>query len=169
MNIMTYLTGLTASGSPNYNFVLKDPDGTGEALTYIPEIVVKTQSTTITATDLQKSILKPYYTIRSSLLEGSTAIGGNPTGAALPIIGIVDKYSAYGDYFTGQSDIQFTVTKKGQISDIITSIHDPDGEYANVDKTSAVIYKIEKLKPPPVNIFAELLKESEESQKKKKK
>ena len=167
MNILTYLTGLTASGSPNYNFVLKDPNGTGEALTYIPEIVVKTQSTTITATDLQKSILKPYYTIRSSLLEGATAIGGNPSGASLPIIGIVDKYSAYGDYFTGQSDIQFTVTKKAQIADIITSIHDPDGEYANVDNTSAVIYKLEKLKSPPINIIAELLKESEKDKKKK--
>ena len=167
MNIMTYLTGLTASGAGNYNFVLKDPNGTGEALMYIPEIVVKTQSTTITATDLQKSILKPYYTIRSSLLEGATAIGGNPTGAALPIIGIVDKYSAYGDYFTGQSDLQFTVTKKGQIADIITSIHDPDGEYANVDNTSAVIYKVEKLKAPPINIIAELLKETQKDKKKK--
>jgi len=161
MNILTYRTAVTASGGDNYNFLLIDPNGTGEALTYIPEIVVKTQSTTITATDLQKSILKPYYTIRSSLLEGATAIGGNPTGAALPIIGIVDKYSAYGDYFTGQSDLQFTVTKKGQISDIVTSIHDPDGEFANVDNTSAVIYKLEKLKAPPINIIAELLKESQ--------
>ena len=165
INILTYLTAETASLAPNYNFALKDPDGTGEALMYVPEIVVKTQSTTITATDLQKSILKPYYTIRSSLLEGATAIGGNPTGAALPIIGIVDKYSAYGDYFTGQSDLQFTITKQSQISDIVTSIHDPDGEYANVDNTSAVIYKLEKLKAPPINIIAELLKESEKKKK----
>ena len=167
MNILTYFTAATASGAPNYNFLLHDPNGTGQALMYIPEIVVKTQSTTITATDLQKSILKPYYTIRSSLLEGATSIGGNPTGAALPIIGIVDKYSAYGDYFTGQSDIQFTVTRKGQISDIVTSIHDPDGEFANVDNTSAVIYKLEKLKAPPIDIIAELLKESEKVKKKK--
>ena len=76
------------------------------------EVAIKTESTTITATDLQKSVLRPYYTIRSNILEGASAIGGNPTGANLPIISIVDKYSGASDYFLGNpSDIQFTVTK----------------------------------------------------------
>ncbi len=124
------------------------------------EVAVLTESTTITATDLQKSVLRPYYTIRSNILEGATAIGGNPTGANLPIISIVDKYSGASDYFLGNpSDIQFTVTKPTMIADITTSIHDSDGEYANVDKTSAVIYKIQKVKSAPVNIIEEILKD----------
>ncbi len=124
------------------------------------EVAVLTQSTTITATDLQKSVLRPYYTIRSDILEGATAIGGNPTGANLPIISIVDKYSGASDYFLGNpSDIQFTVTKPTMIADITTSIHDSDGEYANVDKTSSVIYKIQKVKSAPVNIIEEILKD----------
>ncbi len=124
------------------------------------EVAVLTESTTITATDLQKSVLRPYYTIRSNILEGASAIGGNPTGANLPIISIVDKYSAASDYFLGNpSDIQFTVTKPTMIADITTSIHDSDGEYANVDKTSSVIYKIQKVKPAPVNIIEEILKD----------
>ena len=125
------------------------------------EVAVLTQSTAITATDIQKSVLRPYYTIRSNILEGATAIGGNPTGSNLPIIGIVDKYSGASDYFLGNpSDIQFTVTKPTMIADITTSIHDSDGEYANVDKTSAVIYKIEKIKRTPVGIIEEILKEN---------
>lgn len=140
-----------------------DPDAgsTAGARTFNPEIVQKTQSTSITATDLQKSVLKPYYTIRSSLLEGVTSIGGNPTGADLPIISIIDKYSASSDYFLGNpSDLEFTVTRNTTVADITTSIHDPDGELSNVNGTSAVIYKIEKLKSAPVNIIAELLKEN---------
>ncbi len=120
---------------------------------------VITKSTTITATDLQKSMLRPYYTIRSNILEGASAIGGNPTGSNLPIISIVDKYSAKGDYFLGNpSGIEFTITKPTMLADITTSIHDSDGRYANVDKTSAVIYKISKVKRAPVDIIDEILK-----------
>ena len=51
------------------------------------------------------------------------------------------------------SDIQFTVTKPTMIADITTSIHDSDGEYANVDKTSSVIYKIQKVRRTPVGLI----------------
>jgi len=134
------------------------------------EVSVLTQSTTITATDIQKSVLRPYYTIRSNILEGATAIGGNPTGANLPIISIVDKYSAASDYFLGNpSNIDFTVTKPTIVADITTSIHDSDGEYANVDKTSAVIYKISRVRRTPPSIIEEILDESNEKNKKNKK
>ncbi len=129
-----------------------------------------TTSTSITATDLKKSVLRPYYTIRSNILEGSSAIGGNPTGADLPIISIVDKYSAANDYFMGNpSDIQFTVTKPTMISDITTSIHDSDGVYANVDKTSAVIYKIQKVKKTPIGLIQQIMEDAEKESKKNKK
>jgi hypothetical protein len=132
------------------------------------EVTVLTQSTTITASDIQKSVLRPYYTIRSNILEGATAIGGNPTGANLPIIAIVDKYSAASDYFMGNQSIEFTVTKPTMVADITTSIHDSDGEYANVDRTSAVIYKITKVRRTPVGIIDEIL-EGEKKQNKNKK
>ena len=122
------------------------------------EVTILTQSTTITATDIQKSVLRPYYTIRSNILEGASAIGGNPTGANLPIISVIDKYSAASDYFLGNpSNIIFTVTKPTILSDITTSIHDSDGEYANVDKTSSIIYKIEKFKVTPTDLIQDIL------------
>ena len=158
--------GFVYAGQTNFSEFTVDK---AQPLELWNQVDVLTQSTTITATDLQKSVLRPYYTIRSNILEGATAIGGNPTGANLPIISIVDKYSAASDYFLGNpSDIQFTVTKPTMIADITTSIHDSDGEYANVDKTSAVIYKITKIKRTPVGLIEEIL-EGETKEKKQKK
>jgi len=134
------------------------------------QVDILTQSTTITATDIQKSVLRPYYTIRSDILEGHSAIGGNPTGANLPIISVVDKYSAASDYFLGNpSDMVFTVTKPTMIADITTSIHDSDGRYANVDKTSAVIYKIQRTRRTAPSIIEEILQDEADEQKKEKK
>jgi hypothetical protein len=156
-----------AGGNSDNNYVFNPV--TAQPLELWNQVDVLTQSTTITATDIQKSVLRPYYTIRSNILEGATAIGGNPTGANLPIIAVVDKYSAASDYFMGNpSDIQFTVTKPTMIADITTSIHDSDGEYANVDKTSAVIYKITKIRRTPQSIIEEILEEGEKDKKKKK-
>ena len=157
-----YAGGATLS-PPSYAFTPSNAN----PLELWNEVTVLTQSTTIAATDIQKSVLRPYYTIRSDILEGATAIGGNPTGANLPIISIVDKYSAASDYFLGNpSDIQFTVTKPTMIADITTSIHDSDGEYANVDKTSSVIYKIQKVRKTPIGLIEELLSGDKKKQKK---
>lgn len=138
-------------------------------LSYIPEVTIKTQSMAITASDIQKSVLKPYYAIRSSILEGYTAIGGDPTGANLPLVSVVDKYSAQGDFYFGKGSIQFTVTKPTVIADITTAITDPDGELSNCDESSAIVYKITKLKRTPENILEMIFKEAEKAQKKIKK
>ena len=166
-------TAINTGGNDEFVYSAGSPSFTpanAKPLELWNQVDVLTQSTTITATDLQKSVLRPYYTIRSNILEGATAIGGNPTGANLPIISIVDKYSGASDYFLGNpSDIQFTVTKPTMIADITTSIHDSDGEYANVDKTSAVIYKITKIKRTPVGLIEEILEGGDKNKEKKQK
>ena len=165
-------------GGTNFLFVtVGDDDGTDrnnpvkqQPLELWSEVDILTQSTSITATNIQKAVLRPYYTIRSDILEGHSAIGGNPTGANLPIISIVDKYSGASDYFLGNpSDLQFTVTKPTILADITTSIHDSDGRYANVNKTSAVIYKVQKLRRTPTDILEDIMQEGEEEMKEKKK
>jgi len=137
--------------------------------TYHPEVSIKTESMSIPASDIQKSVLKPYYAIRSSLLEGYTAIGGDPTGANLPLISVVDKYSAQGDFFFGKGAIQFTITKPTVIADITTAITDPDGKLSKCDESSAIVYKITKLKRTPQDILSMIFQEAEKSQKKVKK
>lgn len=165
VNVINYNTEVTHGSE--YKWVYNNT--IGQPLEYSPQLAIKTQSISLTATDIQKSVLKPYYAIRSSLIEGFTAIGGNPTGANLPIISVVDKYSAQGDYFFGNpSGLVFTVTKPTIVSDITTEICDPDGEYSNVNDTSAVIYKIEKRKIVPTDILQDFLEEGEKDKKKKK-
>jgi hypothetical protein len=141
----------------------------GTPLTFFPEITIKTESTSIVATDIQKSVLKPYYEIRSSIIEGYSTIGGNPTGSHLPLVCVVDKYSANRDYFLGNpSGLEFTITKPTMISDITTSIHDSDGEYSNVDLRSAIIYKITKIKRTPTDIIQQILNPDKKNEKKQK-
>lgn len=155
-NILDWTTVQTNAGPAHHAFTLAA--NTGHPLPYTPEVVVKTDSIVIEAEGLPKAVLKPYYTIRSSLLEEFSAIGGDPTGSNLPIMGIVDKYSAQNDYFLGNpTDLVFTCTKATTIADITTSIHDPDGTFANVNNTSAVIYKVVRNINRQTNIVQQIL------------
>ena len=133
-------------------------------LEIIPAIINKTESMSIPSVNLSKSMIRPYYTIRSNIIEDTTS---NVNGALLPIVSVVDKYSAQGDFYFGNpSSITFTITKPTYISSITTSIHDPDGKFSNVNNSSAIIYKINKQRPPPPNILEEILKEDKENKKK---
>jgi hypothetical protein len=149
----------TAGGEDKFPFV---PNGHNTEI--IPAIINKTESMSIASVNLSKSMIRPYYTIRSNIIEDTTS---NVNGALLPIVSVVDKYSAQGDFYFGNpSSITFTITKPTYISSITTSIHDPDGKFANVDNSSAIIYKINKQLPPPPNILEEILKEDKENKKK---
>ncbi len=143
---------ITVGGEAGFQFI---PDG--NITEVIPSIINKTESMSIPSVNLSKSMIRPYYTIRSNIIEDTTS---NVNGALLPIVSVVDKYSAQGDFYFGNpSSITFTITKPTYISSITTSIHDPDGRFANVDNSSAIIYKINKQRPPPPNILEEILKE----------
>ena len=116
--------------------------------------VVGISSTQITAQELPTKSIRPYYTIRSDIIGKDNYIGEagglpaqNKSIASKPIIGLVDKVNGYGDYYTEQSgQLTFTNTQKRVITSIKTSIHDPDGTYADCGLTSSVIYKINKQK-----------------------
>jgi hypothetical protein len=49
------------------------------------------------------------------------------------------------------------------IADIITSIHDSDGNYSNVNNTSAIIYKIEKVRQTPEDIIQKILNQEKKN------
>mgnify|MGYP003656880168 CR=1 FL=1 len=110
-----------------------------------PEIVVSGSSVAITAGRLPTKTLRPYFTIRSDIIQQSNFIGSNDSGQPLQVIGIVDKMNGQGDFFFQQSsELVFTNTIPRTINMIKTSIHDPDGRLANVDKNSSVLYRINK-------------------------
>lgn len=161
-NAPMYELGLTRGRSIITYQPAQDPYGlptwaVKSSINIIPAIINKTESIVISSVNLSRSMIRPYYTIRSNIIEDTTT---NVNGALLPIVSIVDKYSAQGDFYFGNpSSISFTMTKPTYISSITTSIHDPDGKFANVNNSSAVIYKVLKQRPAPPNILEEILKE----------
>ncbi len=128
-------------------------------------------STRITALDLPTKTARPYFTIRSNLLPQSSFVGGNQETSAKsgavnrPVVAIVNKINGYGDFYSQQeTQLSFTNTEKRVITAIKTSVHDPDGSYAKVDKSSSVIYKITKTRQIDLKPVATLLQSKNQAE-----
>lgn len=104
------------------------------------------QSAGIEATDLPTKTLRPYFTIRSDIIDDSYFNGGKQQFSSLPVISILQKNQQYGDFFYGEDSIVFTVTRPRTITSITTVISDPSGELSKLSPNSAVLYKIQKNK-----------------------
>ena len=101
-------------------------------------------STSIIADNLPRKMLSPVYLIKTDLLN-PVYMGGREGTSSLPIIAVVDKSSAYGDFFNGAKDSTvFTNTHPRTIQNIRTSIVEADGSESRVDEDSVVIYQITK-------------------------
>ncbi len=131
-----------------------------DSFTNYPAIISECESITLSAQNLSKQMLNPFYTIRSDIISDVKYLGGGDSGIQLPVIGIVDRYGAEGDFYFGNpSDINFTITKQTILSDITTAIHDPDGTFAVINENSGVIYKVQRQKPPPPRVIEEIIAE----------
>jgi len=109
----------------------------------VPAITIQTSSALISADNLPIKTNKPYFIIRTSLLGEPTFQGGINSNELFPVIAVVSKVNGYSDFFTlEQNQIIYTVTKAMTISQITTSIHDPDQSLSQVDESSSIIYKI---------------------------
>ena len=108
---------------------------------YKPYIVQNTTSIISRAETIPKLMTRPYYTIRSDILDDSKYIGGSHGGLKLSLLGVVNKINGEGDYyFTDSGGMSFTITNPITITDITTAICDPDGSLSKVNDNSAVIY-----------------------------
>ena len=162
-----YTTMIGAPSIINTKRWIEQPNIPGKAsfipdqkLPYYPTLSQITTSQTLPARNLPKSMINPFYTIRSNILGDTNYLGAKDSGMRLPVCGIVDRYGAQGDFYFGNpSDLQFTITKQTNIADIQTAICNPDGTYADIDDNSGVIYKIQRNMPAPKNIIAELIEE----------
>ena len=117
----------------------------GYGLKYKPFIIQNTQSITTRGQRIPKLMTRPYYTIRSDILDANKYVGGHAGGIKLSCLGVVDKMNGDGDYyFTENAGMAFTITNPITLTTITTAICDPNGRLANVNENSAVIYKITK-------------------------
>jgi len=156
------------NGSGNNASASQQADGTRKnfVIQNYPPISEEQTSVAITAKNLPRKMLKPYYCIRSDLIDKAEYIGGPDSGQSLPVIGIVNKINGYGDfYFSDDSKLVFTATKAKTVTSITTSIHYPDQTYALVNNNSAVIYRIEKNRLNDNNILNEIIQEQQSKSK----
>ena len=125
---------------------------------YLPVVSEDQISANIEAEKLGRKMLTPYYVIRSDIISDHKFLGGEDGGQALPIVHIVNKENGFGDFFfQGESENLFTVTKSRVVSDITTSIHNPDMTLATTTDGSGIIYRIQKNNTSDLNIASEIL------------
>ena len=149
---------LPTGGTIFDKIVVPSPLNGSEMITHFPEIIKATSSIQIVAENLPTRMIRGYYTIRSNILQGTPFIGGKQNNTTMPIIGIVNKENAGGDfYFQGETSMQFTITKPMKVSSITTSICDPDGSYAKCSKQSTVLLKIESTKKQTFDVVSEIM------------
>jgi hypothetical protein len=127
-------------------------------LSWLNPIVIDAESLTITGSNVPKSMLNPFFSIRSDLIDDTSVyFGSSDSGQRLSTMAVIQKNYNSGDYFYGdESSVLFTVTKPKVITSIRTSITDPDGTYSKLDDSSAIIYKIQKNRSYPVNLLQQL-------------
>ena len=151
--ITTSFSVINAAGNQNDYFT--------DAMLFeqFPAISETAHSIKLTAPNLPRKLINPYFCIRSDILDSSDYIGGADSGELYPVIAIVPKISDYPDFFVNTSpDMEFVFTKSKTITSITTSIHDPSQSLASLNNDSAIIYKITKqFNPDKFNIVSQLL------------
>jgi len=135
------------------------PDALKQARNVYPVITTTpVESIKITAERLPTKTLRPYYTIRSDIIEENGYLGGARSGITLPIVSVTNKANPYGDFLNGfGGDIVFTNTIDRVLTRIRCSIHEPSGELARCDLNSAVIFKIDQQINADLNLVGTLL------------
>ncbi len=132
----------------------------------IANIIHKTTSMTIIADNLPTRMIRGYYTIRSNILEGTPYIGGKINNTTMPIIGVVNKISNFGDFTFGEeSSLQFTITKPVRLASLSVSVHDPDGSYARTSEQSTILFKVERPVVATFNVAQQILQEEQQGKK----
>ena len=123
-----------------------------------PAITNTAVSSQINAERLPRKMINPYFLIRSNIVGDNNYQGGVDGGQLLPIVYVVNKENGFGDfYFQSSSQLEFTITESRMLTEISTSIHNPDMTLATVDNTSAIIYKITKQIATDLNVAQSIL------------
>jgi len=137
-----------------------------------PPLNVKTESMKLIAQRLPLSMVRGYYGIRCDIVPKSQFLGG-VNHSRLPLIGICPKTNAIGDFFyTGATDLVFTMDKHVRLSNVRIQITDPDGSDAIIGNESTILIKISRKKKAMYNQVAyiqQLMEQEEEQNKREKK
>tara|TARA_R110000824_G_scaffold44205_1_gene128708 strand:- start:700 stop:3984 length:3285 start_codon:yes stop_codon:yes gene_type:complete len=146
------------------------PSGKGFTASYVgrnllPAITISpVTSVNITAQRIPTKTLRPYYTIRSDIIQENQVLGGLTGGVTLPIVAITNKANPYGDFLNGISgEVTFTNTIDRVLTRVRCSIHEPDGTLARTDLNSAVIFRVDQTIDADFDIVSGLLQSKKKS------
>lgn len=131
-----------------------------------PALSIKTVSMKLVAQRLPLSMVRGYYGVRCDIVPKSQFLGG-VEHSRLPLLGICPKTNAIGDFFyTGQSDMLFTMDKHVRLSNVRIQITDPDGTDARIDDESTILIKVSRKKKAIYNqvAYIQQMMEQEELQ-----
>ena len=132
------------NSAPNYSVYFRD----GLLFEQFPAITESATSIKLSAPRMPRKLESPYFCVRSNVLDDSLFVGGFDSGQLYPIIATIPKSNDYGDFFVSlDSSIEFTFSQEKTITEITTSIHNPDMTLAQVNDSSAVIYKLTRFLP----------------------
>lgn len=139
---------------------------------FLPQIVNQTESIKILAQEYPIRSFKGYYAIRSDIIPTAGYVGGARGNTNMSIVGVVNKFNNYGDFFTGtESSITHTITKPLTIASATIQICDPDGTPATISERSSIIFKIQKArllnKHVARDLFAKLMKQVKDDEEEK--
>ena len=131
-----------------------------------PAITQNQQSILLEADDLPTKMSRAYYTIRSDILDKYTYLGSKDSGEALKTVSVVNKINGDGDYYFQQDNpLQFTITNPKTITSITTHICDPEGNSAQLNRDSCVMYRIDRRINSTLTPVEELLQATEQKKK----
>jgi hypothetical protein len=123
-----------------------------------PVISIDQASAQVSAQNLPRKMLRPYFLIKSNIIGDMNYYGGGDSGQNLPIVCVINKENGFGDfYFQRGFDLEFTATQPRVITSVTTSIHDPDMRLSNVSGDSAVIFKITKQNNANLDVVQDVL------------
>jgi hypothetical protein len=161
-----FTTQIPSSSIIEFDTIVADGGGM-KVIQVDPAISQGTTSIDILGSNLPRRMLRPYYTIRSDIIDDNHYVGGEDSKSILSVVAICDKQYSGGDFVFGSSnEFTFTITKKKVITSITTSITDPNQSFARVDSDSAVIYKIMKNVRTEEDLISNYLKGLEKQRKK---
>jgi hypothetical protein len=127
-----------------------------------PVISIDQTSAQVSAQNLPRKMLRPYFLIKSNIIGDMNYYGGGDSGQNLPIVCVINKENGFGDfYFQKGFDLEFTATRPQIITSVTTSIHDPDMRLSNVSGDSAVIFRITKQNSANLDVVQDVLQENQ--------
>ena len=137
-----------------------------QAQTY-PSISETAESVVLSAPNLPRRIRNGFYCIRSDIISNSNYIGGPDSGWLYPILGVVDKVNDTADFWVGgPSSLTYTFTQNKTISEITTSITNPDQSLATIDSGTTIMYKLIRFLPNNFDIVGQIMNEENNNNKK---